>query len=187
MHTLAYVCRIWPRIYTNRNTRMAGYTGGSVIGDTVPDDPDDDSERPQHLYEFLRAHKLWLPHTWMSGDDPQLWKTRFPWENIRELSFGTGGKQIDFIALSMFQSVDDVKIARDLTFSSDHFPLTITYGNHNRKSQSSSANHHRQQNHRERKNTSSSHPKLAARWQLVQRNPSLNAILAGLGGDSQTS
>ena len=133
------------------NTRMAGYTDGSVIGDTVPDDPDDDSERPQHLYEFLRAHRLWLPHTWMSGDDPQLWKTRFPWENIRELSFGAGGKQIDFIALSMFQSVDDVKIARDLTFSSDHFPLTITYSNHNRKSQSSSANHHRQQNHRARK------------------------------------
>ena len=51
----------------------------------------------------------------------------------------------------MFQSVDDVKIARDLTFSSDHFPLTITYSNHNRKSQSSSANHHRQQNHRARK------------------------------------
>ena len=109
------------------NTRMSGYTDGSVIGDAVPNDPDEDSERPQHLYEFLRAHRLWLPHTWLSGDDPQLWKTRFPWENIRELSFGEGGKQIDFIALSMFQSVDDVKIARDLMFSSDHFPLTITY------------------------------------------------------------
>ena len=40
----------------------------------------------------------------------------------------------------MFQSVDDVKIARDLTFSSDHLPLTITYSNHNRKSQLSLAN-----------------------------------------------
>ena len=35
-----------------------------MIGDTVPDDPDDDSDRPQHLYEFLQQHKLWLPNTW---------------------------------------------------------------------------------------------------------------------------
>ena len=131
---------------------MSGYTDGCVIGDAVPDDPDDDSERPQHLYEFLRAHRLWLPNTWLSGDGPQLWKTRFPLENIRELFFGGGGKQIDFIALSMFQSVDDVKIARDLMmFSSDHLPLTITYSNHNRKSQLSHTNHHRQQDHRYRK------------------------------------
>ena len=66
-----------------------------------------------------------------------------------DLFFGEGGKQIDFIALSMFQSVDDVKIARDLTFSSDHLPLTITY-----ESQWSLANHHRQQNHRVRKHVS---------------------------------
>ena len=144
------------------NTRISGYTDGCVIGDAVPDDPDDDSERPQHLHEFLRAHRLWLPHTWLSGDHPQLWKTRFPWENIRELSFGEGGEQIDVIALSMFQTVDDVKIARDLMFSSDHRPLTITYSNHNRKSQLSHTNHHRQQDHRYRK-TRLSHPKLAAR------------------------
>ena len=133
------------------NTRMSGYTDGCVIGDAVPDDPDDDSERPQRLYEFLRAHRLWLLNTWLSGDDPQLWKTRFPLEYIRELSFGGGGKQIDFIALCMFQSVDDVKISRDLMFFSDHFPLTITCCNHNRKSQLSHTTHHRQQDHRYRK------------------------------------
>ena len=108
------------------NTRMSGHSDGCMTGDAVPDDPDDDSERPQHLYEFLQAHRLWLPNTWLPGDDPQLWKTCFPWDNIRELRFGGEGEQIDFIALSMFQSVDDVKIARDLMFSSDHLPLTIS-------------------------------------------------------------
>ena len=102
----------------------------------------------------------------------------FPWENIRELSFGEGGKQIDFIALSMFQSVDDVKIALDLTFSSDDFPLTITYSNHNRKSQLSSANHHRQQNHRARK----TRLPLIRNWQ-----PQLNSFIANMLRQSSVS
>ena len=106
-----------------------------MIGHAVLDDPDEDAERPQQLYEFLQAHRLWLPNTWLPGDDPQLWKTRFPWDNIRELRFTGEGKQIGFIALSMFQSVDDVKIARDMMFSSDHLPLSISYSSQNRKSQ----------------------------------------------------
>ena len=43
------------------NTRLTGYTDGCMIGDAVPADPDDDSKRPQRLYEFLQQHKLWLP------------------------------------------------------------------------------------------------------------------------------
>ena len=117
------------------NTRMIGYSDGCTVGDAVPDDPDEDSERPQHLYEFLQMHRLWLPNTWLPEGDPQLWKTRFPWDNIRELRFDGGGKQIDFIALSLFQSVDDVKIERDLMFSSDHLPLTVALSNQNRRSQ----------------------------------------------------
>ena len=52
------------------NTRLTGYTDGCMIGDAVSADPDDDSERPQHLYEFQQQHKLWLPNTWLPGDDP---------------------------------------------------------------------------------------------------------------------
>ena len=130
------------------NTRMSGFSDGCMIGDAVPDDPDDDSERPRHLYELLHTHRLWLLNTWLPGDDPQLWKTRLPSDSIRELRFGEGGKQIDFIALSKLQSVDDVKIARDLMFSSDHFPLTISYSSQNRRSQTSQ---HRQQDRRHSK------------------------------------
>ena len=35
----------------------------------------------------------------------------------------------------MSQSVDDVKIAHDLMFSSDHFPLTMSFSSQNRWSQ----------------------------------------------------
>ena len=48
------------------NTRISGYFDGCMIGDAVPDDPDDDSERPQHLYEFLQTQTLASQHlvTW---------------------------------------------------------------------------------------------------------------------------
>ena len=98
--------------------------------------------------DICKATEALLPNTWLPGDDPQLWKIRVPWDSIRELRFGEGGKQIDFIALSKFQSVDDVKIARDLMFSSDHFPLTISCSSQNRRSQTSQ---HRQQDHRHSK------------------------------------
>ena len=95
-----------------------------------------------------RTDRFWLPNTWLLGDDPQLWKTRFSWDSVREFRFGEGGKQNDFIGLSMFQSVDDVKIARDLMFSSDHLPLSISYSSQNRRSQTSQTSQHRQQDHR---------------------------------------
>ena len=38
-------------------------------------------------------------------------------------------------SISSRSACSNLKIARDLTFSSDHLPLTITYSNHNRKSQ----------------------------------------------------
>ena len=44
----------------------------------------------------------------------------------------------------MFQSVDDVKIARDLMFSFDHFPLAFSYSSQNRRSQTIQ---HMQQDH----------------------------------------
>ena len=50
---------------------------------------------------------------------------RFSWDRTRELRFAYGGKQIDFIALGMSESVDDVEVVRDVMFSSDHFLLVV--------------------------------------------------------------